>query len=108
MPTVRRARSTEEYIEMVRQAVFEVDDLRACLEWDYDSDAMQIARAVPYLEPLGEQVKALQQSMLEGNYDFATGNLPFMQILSSYPDQLPFAQLLESINATHCHGLDVD
>ena len=107
MDAIQRARNAEEYIELVKQACFEVDDLRACLEWDYDDDSVQIARSVPYLEPLERSVRELHASMADGSYRFATGDLPFMEILRSYPDQLPFAHLLERINATHCEGLDV-
>jgi len=107
MNTVHRARSAAQYTELVKQALFEVDDLRACLEWDYDDDAVQIARTVPYLEPLAMTVRELHASMVDGSYRFATGELPFMEILRRYPDQLPFAHLLERINATHCEGLDV-
>ena len=105
---IQRARSTAEYVEMVKQALFEVDDLRACLEWDYGDDRLQLARSVPYLEPLDDAVRALHAPMAAGSYRFATGELPFMEILRAYPDQIPFSHLLAQINATHCQGLDVD
>jgi hypothetical protein len=108
MIQIQRARSTEEYVDMVRQAVFEVDDLNACLEWDYGDDAVAIQRTMPFLEPLGRTVRELHQAMAAGNYRFATGEQPFMEVLRKYPDQLPFTHLLERINATHCEGLDID
>ena len=33
--------------------------------------------------------------------------MPAANLQRDYPDQLPFAQLLEQINFTHCQGLDV-
>jgi hypothetical protein len=108
MTKIQRARSTEEYVDMVKQAVFEADDLNACLEWDYGDEAEAIQRTMPFLEPLGRSVRELHQAMAAGNYRFANGELPFMEVLRQYHDQLPFAHLLEQINATHCEGLDVN
>ena len=108
MNQIPRARTADEFVDLVKQALFEVEDLYACLEWDYGDDAIQIQRTMPFLELLTRTVRELHQSMKDGSYQFATGELPFMELLRNYPDQLPFAQLLERINATHCEGLDVD
>jgi hypothetical protein len=107
MIQIPRARTTDEYVDLIKQALFEVEDLYACLEWDYGDDALQIQRTMPFLDPLATAVRTLHQSLVDGSYQFATGEQPFMELLRRYPDQLPFAHLLERINATHCEGLDV-
>ena len=45
--TLRRARSADEYIDWVKQAVFEVDDLRDCLEFEIED----LNRFPAYLDP---------------------------------------------------------
>jgi hypothetical protein len=101
---VRRARSAEEYGEMVKQAVFEVDDLRACLEYEMED----LQRFPDFLEPLEEGIKAIYNAMLEGNYRFGREDLPFMDLALKNPDDIPFLFLLKRINETHRRGIDVD
>ena len=54
-------------------------------------------RAVPFPGPLAD-----------GRNGFTTGESPIMASLRQHPDRMPFAQLPERINATHCEGPDVD
>ena len=102
--TLRRARTAEEYAEWVKQALFEVEDLRNCLEYELD----ELGRFPGYLEPLEESVRELYDSMAEGRYLFGREDLPFMAVLARYADQIPFQELLKQINETHRRGLDVD
>ena len=61
-----------------------------------------------FIGPLEKSLKDLYQSMKDGNYEFATGDLPFMEIVEKYHDaQLPFKFLLKRINETHMKGLEV-
>ena len=99
-----RARSTDEYVQMIEQALDDVWDLHQAIEFDQDS--MSYARE--FIGPLEGQLKNLYQSMKDGEYEFATGELPFMEIVEKYHDaQLPFKYLLKRINETHMKGLDV-
>jgi len=101
--SVNRARTAEEYIEWVKQAVFEVGDLRDCLEFDME----ELGRFPAFLDPLDEAIKEVYQSMREGRYAFGREDLPFMEILHRHEDEIPFAVLLKQINETHRRGLDV-
>lgn len=99
-----RARSSEEYVQMIEQALDDVWDLHQSIE--YDEDFMADARE--FIGPLETSLKQLYQSMKDGNYQFATGDLPFMEIVEKYHDaQLPFKFLLKRINETHMKGLEV-
>ena len=99
-----RARSSDEYVQMVEQALDDVWDLHQSIE--YDEEFMADARE--FIGPLEKSLKDLYQSMKEGNYQFATGDLPFMEIVEKYHDaQLPFKFLLKRINETHVKGLQV-
>ncbi len=102
--SLQRARSAEEYVEWVKQAVFEVDDLRDC--YDYQMDEM--GRYPAFLEPLEQGIKALHQSMIDGEYHFGREELSFMELVNRHGDDIPFAILLRQINETHRKGIDVD
>jgi hypothetical protein len=102
--SLQRARSAEEYIEWVKQAVFEVDDLRDC--FDYQMEEMLTYPA--YLDPLEQGIKALYQSMVDGEYHFGREDLSFMDVVDRHGEDIPFAVLLRQINETHRKGIDVD
>jgi hypothetical protein len=102
--SLTRARTVEEYVEMVKNAVFEVEDLKECLL--YEMEDMQ--RFPAFLEPLEEGIKQVYQQMKEGSYHFGREDLPFMELAMLHSDQIPFHTLLKQINETHRKGLDVE
>ncbi|MBV5309011.1 general secretion pathway protein GspF [Chromatium okenii] len=101
--SLQRARSVDEYVEWVKQAVFEVDDLRDCLEYETEN----LATFPAFLDPLDAGIKALYAAMTSGNYSFGREDLPFINLAHQYADEIPFHTLLKQINETHQHGLDV-
>ena len=99
-----RASSSDEYVRMVEQALDDVWDLHQSIEFDEDS----MAYAREFIGPLENSLKDLYQSMKDGKYEFATGDLAFMEIIEKYHDaQLPFKFLLKRINETHMKGLEI-
>jgi hypothetical protein len=99
-----RARSAEEYAELVDQAIFDLKELRAST--DYDIEAIDTNTA--YLGVLLEELRELRASMADGSYLFGRNDLPFMRIVKQHSErELPFIKLLYQINATHRQGLDV-
>jgi hypothetical protein len=102
--SLQRARSAEEYIEWVKQAVFEVDDLRACFDFQME----ELATYPAYLDPLERGIKELYQSMVDGEYRFGREDLGFISVVNRHGDDIPFAVLLRQINETHRKGIDVD
>ncbi|MEN8176778.1 MAG: hypothetical protein ABFS23_13515 [Pseudomonadota bacterium] len=101
---LRRARSAEEYVEWVKNAVFEVDDLKECLMFESE----ELARFPAFLEPLEKGIKKVYKDMREGAYHFGREDLPFMEIAYAHDDEIPFNTLLKQINETHRKGLEVD
>jgi hypothetical protein len=101
---VRRARSAQEYGEMVKQAVFEVADLRDCLEYEMED----LQRFPDFLDPLQEGIKQIHAAMVAGSYHFGREDLPFMDLALEHADDIPFLFLLKRINETHRRGIDVD
>ena len=94
----------DEYVDWVKQALFEVADLRECLEYELED----LTRFPAFLDPLEESVKAVYASMRQGSYHFGREDLPFMDILANHAEEIPFHSLLKQINETHRKGLDVE
>lgn len=101
--SLRRAQSVDEYVEWVRQAVFEVDDLRDCLEYESED----LAQFPAFLDPLETGIKAIYAAMKDGTYAFGRESLPFMELAGKYAEKIPFHTLLKQIDETHRCGLDV-
>jgi hypothetical protein len=101
--SLRRARTPEEYAEWVKQAMFEVGDLKDCLLYEIED----LQRFPAYIEPLEEGVKRVYDAMVAGTYQFGREDLSFMEVLRQHEDQIPFHTLLKQINETHRKGLDV-
>ena len=101
---MKKAHNLEELVDLVHQAVYEVDELRACLMHD-DDEAETYA---PYLDPLDTLLRALHETMLAGRYEgVGQGeDLPFMPLFKRFERDIPFRELLRTINATHREGYE--
>lgn len=94
-------KTMDEYIDLVHQAIYDIDDLRACSEDDMDEMESQ-----PFLEPLDTQLRKLYEDMIGGSYVFpADTDLPFMAIVDKWGRLIPFRALLVAINKVHRNGL---
>lgn len=101
---IARARTTDEYVDMINQAIDEVFDLRQAIE--FDEEFISDGRAV--VDQLEQSLKDIHASMKDGSYEFATGDLPYVALLENHRDSLiPFKYLLKRINETHNRGLDI-
>ena len=99
-----RAHSTEEYVDMINQAIDETFDLRQAIE--FDEEFMAEGRAL--VDELEACLKALYESMKDGSYEFATGDLPYIALMKNYHQEMvPFRYLLKRINETHMKGLEL-
>ena len=104
MPYMKRPQTAEQYVEMVEQAIVEVQEMRASLEYDMEEEGYQDL----FLVPLEEALTKLRKSMADGSYHFENKDLPFMELVRRYRSQLPIAELLATINRTHREGLDAE
>jgi hypothetical protein len=102
--TMKKAKNLNELIDLVHEAVYEVDELRACLEHD-DEEA---STYTPYLDKLDAMLRALHESMSSGQYgDAGQGtDLDFMPLFKKHERDIPFRELLRVINATHREGYE--
>lgn len=103
---IRKIRTPEEYIAMVKELREDVFDLREAV--DYDPDEM--GRAALFVEPLEHMVGALYDSFADGSYEFKDEDLPYMQIVkeNNFTAILPMLHLLKEVNRIHRDGLDID
>ena len=105
LPTnMKKAKDLNELIDLVHEAVYEVDELRACLEHD-DEEA---STYTPYLDPLDSMLRELHESMVSGNYG-GVGHgedLAYMPLFKKHERSIPFRELLRTINATHREGYE--
>ena len=101
---MKRPKTVAEYVELVRQAVTEVAELRACLEYEME----ELERFPLFLDPLEEGVQSLYQAMQDGVYQWGREDLPFMAVVHRHEVEIPFVQLLEMVNETHRRGLDAE
>ena len=61
---MRRARTVDEYIALIKDAVYEVDELRASIE--YDEEGM--GEGSKFIDELENNLKEIYNSMLSGDY----------------------------------------
>jgi len=99
-----RPRSAEEYVELVKQAIFELEDIIEALGFDID----EIDNSPGYLDVLLKELRTMRAAMADGSYQFGRHDLPMMRIVKLHTEkELPCIRLLYQINQTHREGLDV-
>ncbi|HED32921.1 MAG TPA: general secretion pathway protein GspF [Gammaproteobacteria bacterium] len=100
---MRRARTVDEYVEMMKEALYEIEDMRAAIE--YDEEGM--GASVAYIDDIEDNLKTLFDQMKSGDYCWNTGDLPFIRVIRDLDDSvIPFRPLLLRINDTHKNGLE--
>jgi len=102
---IPRPRTLAEYVDLVDQAIFEIEELRAAAEYDMDS----LGDAVHGINDLERQVRQLRLSLSNGSHRFGGEDLLFMALVERQDDRvLPFKYLFRMINETHREGLAVE
>jgi hypothetical protein len=101
---MKKAKDLNELIDLVHEAVYEVDELRACLEHDDD----EAATYTPFMDDLDRMLRELHESMASGKYaGVGKGeDLAFMPLFKKHERSIPFRELLRTINATHREGYE--
>ena len=100
--TMRQVDTVENYIELVEQAIFEIEDLRMSAEYDVE----EMGDALGFVDDLDRGVRELLTALKDGTHRFGGDDLPFMAIVRQQSDLvLPFKGLLRDINSVHRKGL---
>lgn len=97
-----RARDKNEFIDLINQALDDVEDLRAAIE--YDEEFM--GNAAMIVEPISIELGRLQVAVKSGEYLIGQdGWLDFVRALqNSDHHAIPFWPLLKLILETHQRG----
>ncbi len=102
---VQRPHTAQEYVDLVEQAIFELEELRLAMEYDMES----MGESGGFIDEMERVMRALRQSMADGSYQFDRHDFPFMALVDKQNDHvLPFKYLFKVINETHKLGLDTD
>jgi hypothetical protein len=89
----------------VHQAVYEIDEMRAGIEYDPEN----AERWSAMLDQLDGVLRKLYDDMISDRYQFPTDrDLPYMPFINRWGREIPFKQLLVVINQTHKNGLARD
>ena len=100
---MKKPRTLSEYADLVEQALIEVDEMRAVIEYEMDGPSAASA----FLGPLEAELKRLKDAIETDTYDFRDEDLPIMRVVARERlESLPFKDLLDVINWTHRTGLE--
>jgi len=102
MSIVKRPASMDEYIELVKSALVDVEELRMSVEFDMEF----MEPVLSFIEPLETGLRDLLTALKDGSHQFTDTDLPFMPIVETQQNvMLPFKPVLRLINETHRKGL---
>ena len=100
-----RPRTAEEYVTLVQQAIYELQDIIEAAAFDVD----EIDPDLQFVHVLVGELQGMRDAMRDGSYQFGRQDLPMMRIVKQHSDaDLPCIRLLYDINETHRLGLDID
>jgi tetrahydromethanopterin S-methyltransferase subunit A len=103
-----KARNVDDYVELINQALFEVEDLILCAE-DEGEDDNEFSIMTPDLRVIEAGLKALHAEILGGDYAIGRGeDLPFMSVVQKVRKRLPIVSLIDAINSAHKKGFARD
>lgn len=101
---MKRPKTVDEYVDLVHQAVYEIDEFRTSLDYEPENAEMYGA----FLDHLDSHVRKVYDDMITGKYEWGYGqDLPYMPLIVKYGRFIPFQRLLLLINETHKEGLDI-
>lgn len=103
-----KPKSVDDYVELINQALFEVDELVLCAEDEGDGDT-EFTAMMPDLRVIEAGLKALHAEILGGGYVIGRGeDLPFMPVVQKVRKRLPIVVLIDAINSAHKKGFARD
>lgn len=97
--------SLDEFVDLVDQAIFEIDEVLLCVDDEGDED-WEFSDLLPVYERLSTELKALHQRVVARSHPFANEtDLSFMPLARQWRDRIPFMPMLEALNQSHRRGL---
>lgn len=104
---MQQPRNTDDYIDLIDQAIFEIGDLIACADDEGDGE-LEFANMLPVLREIEAGLRAMHAEIMANRYTIGRGeDLPFMPVVLRVRERLPIASLIETINLAHKKGFAV-
>lgn len=101
VPTPKTA---NEYLDLIDQAIFEMDDVLACA--DEEVEDMQLSELVPLYEYLVKELKQLHADLVAGKSGFGQGdNLPMAEVVAKWGPRIPCVDILNIVITGYREGL---
>jgi hypothetical protein len=98
-------RNRDEFLDIVDQTIFEVDDLVASAADEGDED--DLGQYVPVYQQIATRLRVLRQDVLDGRHRFADGtDLEVLTFSARWKAHIPVFSLLETLNAAHRRGVE--
>lgn len=98
-------RTQDEYLDLVDQAIFEIEDVLMCAGDEGDPDDSAFSDILPLYEKLSADLKQLHADILAGRQAVGRGeDLPFMLLVTKWKERIPFHDLLAAVNYTYKTG----
>ncbi|EGV18298.1 hypothetical protein [Thiocapsa marina] len=101
--SLSRVKNIDDHVERTRRAIFADAGLLDCLELEMEGSV----RSSAVLDPLQKGFRALEDAGKDRSDTFRRTDLPLMDLVGTYAEEIPFHTLLEQINETRRRGLDV-
>lgn len=98
-------RTQDEYLDLVDQAIFEIEDVLMCAEDEGDPEDQEFSDMLPVYQRLSRDIKKLHADVLQGRHTIGKGeDLPFMPLVAQWKERIPFHDLLEVLNYVYKTG----
>jgi len=102
---IPRPESVDEYLDLVDQAIFEMEDVLACAE--YEDDDIELSELTPLYEYLVKELKLLHAKLLSGNHGFGQGEaLAFAEPVAKWGRRIPCLDILNILVRSYKEGLE--
>jgi len=96
----------DEYLDLVDQAIYEIDDILACAADEGEDDGQELSGMLVVYDQIGKELKTLHAQILkDGHIAGSETDLSFMPLVRKWKGRIPFHQLLTVLNDAHKTGI---
>ncbi len=93
----------DEFVALVDEAIFELDELLACAE--DEGDVQELGDRVAEYREIAGALRRLKASIASGTYEYGTEtDLEFMAVARAHKGVIPCYGVLEALNLAHKRG----
>ncbi len=101
---MHQPQTPKEYLDLIEQTQFEVEDLLRCAEEEGDG-LQEFGARTPVYQQLRAELGRLRKEVAEGSHNFGDGqDLTVMPLVREWKTYIPFHGLFETLNTVHRSG----